>query len=344
MIEVDVIKRDLDEIKESLEEFEGNIRGKRFLITGGAGFLGSWFCDVLNQFKAKIICVDNLSSGALANIKHLIKEKNFKFLRKDVKKFSFKGKVDYLVHMACIASPPLYQKYPLETLNTNVLGTINMLELAKKLRVKSFLFTSTSETYGDAKIFPTPEDYFGYVNPVGPRSVYDEGKRIAETYCYYYFRQFGLPVRIARIFNTYGPRLDIKSTSLYGRVIIKFIYQALNNLPITVYGDGKQTRSFCYITDQIIGLFKLLLKDSLDGKVINIGSDEEIRIIDLAKKVKKLTNSKSKIVFLPLPPDDPKRRRPDITKAKKLLGFKPMVKLDEGLKRTIEWTKEVVER
>jgi len=331
-----IIPENIARLKESLYEFEREICGKTFLVTGGAGFLGSWLCDVLDAFNARIICVDNLSSGSENNISHLKKE-NFELVKGDVSKFTIDEKINYIIHMACIASPPLYQEHPIEALDASVLGTRNMLEIARKNDVEGFLFTSTSEIYGDAKVIPTPEDYWGNVNPVGPRSVYDEGKRVAETYCIAYFQKYDLPIRIARIFNTYGPRLDVKSTSQYGRVIVKFISQALNNQPVTVYGDGSQTRSFCYVTDTAEGLFKLLLKPGIDGEIINIGNDEEISILNLAKLIIRLTDSKSEIVFRPLPKDDPRRRNPDISKARKLLGWRPKISLKEGLMKTIEW-------
>ena len=334
---LEVVTRDVEEVKIRLKNFSRKIKNRKFLVTGGAGFLGSWFCDIVIAMGGKVTCIDNLSSGSKKNVKHLLENPNFEFIKADVTAFTTRKKYDYIVHMASIASVPLYQQYPVETLNANVIGTKNMLELAKKLKVKSILFTSTSEIYGDAKVIPTSETYWGNVNPYGPRSMYDEAKRVAEAYCYAFWKKFKVPVRIARIFNTYGPRLDIKGTSQYGRVIVKFIWQALNNKPVTVYGDGKQTRSFCYVTDQMVGLFKLLLTPGIDGEVINIGNDKETRIIDLARMIIRLTISKSKIVFKPLPPDDPRRRCPDLKKAKKLLGYKPKVSLEEGLKRTIEW-------
>lgn len=337
----EIIKQDLLEIKNKLNNFQTEIEGKTFLITGGAGFIGSWFCDVLNEFNANIICVDNNTSGSYKNIEHLKKRKNFKLIEKNVCDFDTDKKIDFIVHMASIASPPIYQKFPIETLDANVFGTKNMLELAKKNKIKAFLFTSTSEVYGNTtdKLIPTSETFYGIVNPFGPRSMYNEGKRCAEAYCYSYFKKLKLPIRIARIFNTYGPRLDIKFPSPYGRVIIKFIDQVLNANPITIYGDGKQTRSFCYITDQIVGLFKLLLTQNLDGEIVNIGNDKEITILDLGNKIKELTDSKSSFKFLSLPEDDPLRRRPDLTKVKKLLQWEPKIDIDEGLKRTIDWFK-----
>jgi UDP-glucuronate decarboxylase len=334
---MNIITQDINTIVHDLRRFKKKIKNKKFLITGGAGFLGSWFCDVVIAMNGKVVCVDNLSSGSKKNVKHLLDNQNFEFIKADVCEFQTKKKFDYIIHMASLAAVDVYQKNPIRTLDANLVGTKNMLEIARRQKIKSFLFTSTSEVYGDAKIIPTPETYWGNVNPYGPRSMYDEAKRAAEAYCYAYRRKYKVPIRIARIFNTYGPRLDVKSTSQYGRVVVKFIWQALNNRPLTVYGDGKQTRSFCYITDQIIGLFKLLLTPKIDGEVVNIGNDKEIRIIDLAKLVIKLINSKSKITFKPLPPDDPKRRCPDLRKAKKLLHFKPKVGLEEGLKRMIKW-------
>jgi nucleoside-diphosphate-sugar epimerase len=285
--------------------------------------------------------VDNLISGSNTNIDHLSERGNFRFINEDVTKFSTDEKLDYIAHMASIASPLSYLAKPIETLDANVVGTRRMLELARENNVKSFLFTSTSEVYGnpgDANV-PTPEDYYGYVNSFGPRAVYDEGKRCAEAYCLAYINKFNVPIRISRIFNTFGPRLDIKSKTQYGRVIVKFVLQALANQPLTVYGDGTQTRSFCYITDQVEGLLKLLLLPNLKGEVINIGNTNEITILELANKIAKLTNTNSGIEFQPLPKDDPRRRNPDISKAKMLLGFYPKIGLNEGLMRTIEWFK-----
>lgn len=314
-----------------------SFRDRTSLVTGGAGFLGSWICDVVNAFDGRVICVDNLKSGSQKNFAHLLGRKNFRYVKADVQTLTVDEDVDYVFHMACPASPPVYQKYPIETLDTSVLGTRNILEISKKGRVKAIVFTSTSETYGDASIIPTPEAYWGNVNPVGPRSVYDEGKRVAETYCRSYFQKFQVPVRIARIFNTYGPRLDVTSTSQYGRVVVKFIVQALAGKPLTVYGDGTHTRSFCYITDLIEGLFKLLLVPGIDGEIINLGGEQEISIIDLAETIVKLVGSNSGIVFKQLPRDDPRRRRPDTRKAEKLLDWKPRTPLNEGLIKTINW-------
>jgi len=319
-------------------KLKNEVEGKKVLITGGAGFIGSWTCDILHELKADVFCLDNLITGSKDNIKHLLGKKGFKFIKADVCKYSTSQKFDFIIHAASIASPLIYQKHPIETLDANIIGTRNMLELARKSDAV-FLFTSTSEVYGNAELIPTPENYYGYVNPFGPRSMYDEGKRAAEAYCYSYFQTYRLSVRVARIFNTYGPRLDVSNVG-YGRVIAKFISQSLRGEPLTIYGDGNQTRSFCYITDTITGLLKLLLKKNIDGEVVNIGNDTEIRIIDLARMILKMTNSKSKIVFEQALKDDPLRRKPDLTKAKKLIGYSPKISLEEGLRRTIEWWKE----
>lgn len=333
-----LIEQEITVVKNNLSMFEDKVGGKTFLVTGGAGFLGSWFCDVLNAFGANIICVDNTSSGSEANIKQLLGTRNFTLLKKDVCNVVMDEKIDYIVHMASIASPRFYQERPIETLDANIIGIKNMLELARKNDVKGFLVTSTSEIYGDATVIPTPESYWGNVNSFGPRCMYDEGKRAAEAYCYSYVKLYGLPIRIARIFNTYGPRLDVNLSSQYGRAVASFIHQALDEKLLTVYGDGNQTRSFCYITDQMEGLFKLLLTSGLDGEVVNIGNDEETSILSLAKLIIKLTKSKSQIVFEQAQQDDPKRRRPDIGKAEKLLKWKPRISLESGLKKTVAWT------
>ncbi|TRZ54036.1 NAD-dependent epimerase/dehydratase family protein [archaeon] len=341
----------VDDIKKTaavLAALKPKIEGKTFLVTGGAGFIGSWFCDVAIEMGGKIICVDNLSSGSESNIKHLLANKNFAFFEKDVCSFSTNEKIDYIIHMAANASVPHYQKYPIESLDSNILGTRRMLELAKEKNAKGFLFTSTSEVYGNAPdhLIPTDENFYGCINSYGPRAMYDEGKRAAEAYCYSYFQKYKLPIRIARIFNTYGPRLDVKFSSSYGRALIKFVHQSLNNEPITVYGDGKQTRSFCYITDQLEGLFNLLLADGLDGEVVNIGNNRETSIHELAEKIIKIAKSASSSA-LNHPPhydirDDPRRRCPHIAKAGRLLSFVPKVHLEEGLERTIGWYRDAV--
>lgn len=345
----EIIKKDLEEVKNRLMKFERKIKNKTFLITGGAGFIGSWFSDVLDSFGAKIICVDNLSTGSIKNIQHLLEKKNYTFIKKDVCKFSTNEKIDYVIHMASIATPGIYQKYPIETLDSNLFGTKKMLELARINKSKGFLITSTSEIYGNPenKNIPTLEDYYGYVNSYGPRAMYDEAKRGAEAYCYSYHLKYPkMPIRIVRIFNTYGPRLDIESTSQYGRALIKFIFQAINNQPITIYADGKQSRAFCYITDQLEGLFKLLLLDGINGQVINIGSNKEYSILDLARKIININKSKSKLEFGSRPnydlKDDPRRRCANTQKAKRLLNWQLTTDLDEGLKKTSQWLKDQI--
>jgi len=317
-----------------------NFQGKHVLITGGAGFLGSWICDVLIEAGSEVTCIDNYSSGLSSNISRLINHPNFHHLKSDIPDFnSLKTKFDYILHFASIASPDAYQKYPTETLKVNSLGTFNILELARKHDSK-LLFSSTSEIYGDATVFPTPENYWGYVNPVGIRSPYDESKRFSEALIVAYYREYNLNTNIIRLFNTYGPRL--RNDGIYGRALSKFIHQAINNLNLTVYGDGKQTRSFTYVTDTIIGVFKTLLSEKHNGEIFNIGNPNETTILDLAHKILSITKSNSKITFLPLPEDDPKRRNPDISKASKLLNWEPNIDLDTGLKFTIPWLKEQI--
>lgn len=310
---------------------------KIILVTGGAGFIGSHLCEALVAKNFKVICLDNLGSGRLENLKNIRqsadKNKNFKFIKHDVQKpLKINGEIDYIFHLASYASPPYYQKKAIETLLTNSLGTYNVLELAREKKSR-FLITSTSEVYGDPKEHPQKESYFGNVNSIGVRSCYDEGKRFAEAITMEYSRKHRLDVRIARIFNTYGPRLQKDD----GRVISNFIDQALNNKPLTIFGNGKQTRSFCYISDQVTGLMKLMFKEKLAGEVVNIGNPKEFTVKQAAETIKKMTNSKSKIIYKTLPQDDPCKRKPDILKAKKLLNWQPKIKLKEGLAKTIEW-------
>jgi nucleoside-diphosphate-sugar epimerase len=327
----------------SLGQFKETLKGSSVLITGGAGFLGSWFCDVLHEMGANVTCLDSTISGDQFNIAHLIGKKGFTFVKADLLEWKPTGKFDYIVHMASIASPPLYMKHPISTLDCNILGVRKLLELAREQKVKGFLQMSTSEVYGnppDSQV-PTTETFHGVVNSFGPRSMYDEGKRAAEAYCYSYYKEYGVPVRISRTFNTYGPRLDAKETSQYGRALVKFVKQAIDGKPITVYGDGKQTRSFCYISDQINGLFRLLLTPGIDGEVINIGNPREHSIVALAGFIVKATDSKSVIQKNAAPhydlKDDPMRRCPDISKAKRLLNWEPVVPLETGLKLTVDW-------
>ncbi len=306
------------------------------LVTGGAGFIGSHLCERLLEEDHKVICLDNFITGRKENIKPLLKNKKFSLIEADVTKQnsipSTLYPIRYIFHLASPASPVDYQQYPIETLMTNSLGTYNLLELARKNKAK-FLLASSSEVYGDPLKHPQKEDYFGHVNPVGPRACYDEAKRFAEALTMSYFRQFNLDVRIARIFNTYGPKMKPDD----GRVVSTFINQTLRNKPMTVFGDGKQTRSFCYISDMIEGLMAAMFKKNIQGEIFNLGTPQEVRIIELAKLVKKLTKSQSKIKFTKLPTDDPRRRKPNIAKARKMLKWEPMVNLEEGLKRTIEY-------
>ncbi len=303
----------------------------RILITGGAGFLGSHLCDRLIKEGHSVICMDNLITGSLDNIAHLMENKDFKFIRQDVTEYiEIDEPVDYVLHFASPASPIDYQRYPIQTLKVGALGTHKTLGLAKVKKAK-YLLASTSEVYGDPLVNPQREDYWGNVNTIGPRGMYDEAKRFAEAMTMAYHRYHGMDTRIARIFNTFGERMRKKD----GRVVPTFISQALANEPLTVFGDGSQTRSFCYVSDMIEGIYKLTLSDV--NEPINLGNPQEMSILDFAKKIIELTKSKSKIVYKPLPKDDPKVRRPDISKAKKLLNWKPKVSLEEGLERTINW-------
>jgi len=304
------------------------------LVTGGAGFIGSWLCDVLVAVDAKVACLDNLSTGVMRNVDHLVNNSKFEFLNDDVCTFEADNEFDYIFHMASHASPEDYQAHPIETLRTTSLGSANMAELARK-KDTTILLASTSEIYGNAEVVPTPETYWGNINPIGLRSCYDEGKRFAEALFMAYHRQYGLDVKIARIFNTYGPRL--REDGLYGRAMSRFITQALTDKPITIYGDGTQTRSFCYISDITTGLILLTTSEKAEGEVVNVGNPQEMTILQLAKRIKELTKSNSQLTFHPLPKDDPKRRRPDTRKMEKLLEWKPKISLEQGLKRTIDW-------
>jgi UDP-glucuronate decarboxylase len=332
-----IILEDVERVKHNLRKKD--FEEKRVLVTGGSGFIGSWICDVLVSLDVKVACLDNLSTGKMDYIDHLLDKPKFQFFNQDVCTFKSDERYDLIFHLASHASPEEYQQNPIETLRTNSLGSQNMAELARKLDA-TILFASTSEVYGNAELIPTPETYWGSVNPVGPRSCYFEGKRFAESLFVAYNKQYGLDVKIARIFNSYGPRL--REDGLYGRAVSRFIMQALTNQPITVYGDGKQTRSFCYVTDTVSGLMLLTVNKETCGKVVNIGNSEEITILKLAQKIKKLTSSKSPLTFHPLPEDDPKRRCPDISLANELLGWKPKISLEEGLNRTIAWFKRNV--
>lgn len=304
------------------------------LVTGGTGFIGSNLCEKLvENINNHIICVDNNNTGSLKNIRHLQKFSNFEFIRHDVI-IPLYLEVDQIYHLACPASPNNYQENAIKTIKTNILGTLNMLGLAKRNKCP-ILLTSTSEVYGDPKVSPQSEDYWGNVNPVGPRSCYDEGKRLAESLMIEYHRNCKVDIRIARLFNTYGPRLQKDD----GRVVSNFINQALDNKDITIYGDGKQTRSFCFISDLLDGL--ILLMNNTDYHLpVNLGNPVEFTILELAELVKNKIDTKSKIIFKNLPQDDPQKRKPCIQKAKKILNWEPKINLAEGLKKTIDYFRE----
>jgi UDP-glucuronate decarboxylase len=302
----------------------------KLLVTGGAGFLGSHLCEKLVNEGHEVVAVDNYFTGSKENVKHLRDHSNFELIRHDVT-FPLYLEVEGIFNLACPASPVHYQKYPVQTFKTSVHGAINLLGLAKRTGARIFQ-ASTSEVYGDPSISPQKEEYWGNVNPIGIRSCYDEGKRASETLFFDYHRQYGLDIRIARIFNTYGPKMAIDD----GRVVSNFIVQALRNDPITIYGDGSQTRSLCYVDDLISGITKYFFSDPHTGP-INLGNPQPVTMLELAKEVIALTNSSSKLIFLDLPMDDPKRREPDISKAKEILGWTPKVSRAEGLAATVEY-------
>jgi len=307
---------------------------KTAVVTGGAGFLGSHLCDRLLDEGMRVICIDNLLTGNLENIEHLFGNENFVFIKHDVTNYiHVPGKVDYVLHFASPASPIDYLKLPIQTLKVGALGTHKALGLAKDKKAR-FLLASTSEVYGDPTVHPQNEEYWGNVNPIGPRGVYDEAKRFAEAMTMAYYRYHGVETRIVRIFNTYGPRMRLDD----GRALPAFVGQALRGEDITVFGDGSQTRSFCYVSDLIDGIFKLLMSNEIYP--VNIGNPDEITIKQFAEEVVTLTGSKSKIIYQPLPEDDPKVRQPDITKARKILGWEPKVSRTDGLKITIEYFKK----
>ncbi len=307
----------------------------RVLVTGGAGFLGSHLCDRLIKEGCDVICVDNLFTGSKDNIRHLLSNPYFEFIRHDVTEPLY-AEVDQIYNLACPASPVHYQYNPIKTAKTSVYGAMNMLGLAKRVKAR-ILQASTSEVYGDPEVHPQPESYRGHVNPIGIRSCYDEGKRMAETLFFDYHRQNHVDIRVIRIFNTYGPRMNQND----GRVVSNFIVQALKGEDITIYGDGMQTRSFCYVDDLIEGMFRMMNTEGITGPV-NIGNPGEFTMLELAQKVLAMMDSKSKIVYKPLPSDDPMQRRPVIDLAKEKLGWQPSILLDEGLARTIDYFKQVV--
>lgn len=312
---------------------------KRVLITGGAGFIGSYLCERFLEEGCEVICMDNLLTGTLDNIAHLFENERFLFIKQDVTNFMYvKGSLDYILHFASPASPVDYLNYPIQTLKVGSLGTHKALGLAKEKGAR-FLLASTSEVYGDPLVHPQREDYWGNVNPIGPRGVYDEAKRFAEAMTMAYHRSHGLDTRIVRIFNTYGPRMRIDD----GRVVPTFIAQALRGEDLTVFGDGSQTRSFCYVTDLVEGIFRLLVRSEYHGPV-NLGNPAEMTVLRFAETILSLTGSESRIVFRPLPVDDPKVRRPDISLARELLGWQPEVPLEEGIRKSLAYFREHMER
>jgi UDP-glucuronate decarboxylase len=306
---------------------------KRILVTGGAGFLGSHLCDRLISDGHEVICMDNFFTGSRANVQHLMDDRRFELVRHDVNEHTV-VEVDEVYHLACPASPIHYQRNPVRTISTCVIGTMHMLELCREVHAK-LLIASTSEVYGDPSVHPQTEEYWGNVNPIGPRACYDEGKRCAEALAISFSRQYKVPLRIPRIFNTYGPKMHVDD----GRVISNFVVQALRNEPLTVYGAGEQTRSFCYVSDLIEG-FVRLMDSNLDATPINLGNPDEHTIEEMAQMVVRLTRSQSKIEYRALPQDDPVRRKPDIKRAKEGLGWSPHVTLEEGLEATIAFFRQ----
>jgi len=333
------VQDDIKAVVDSLSNEEIGFEDQTILVTGGAGFLGSWICDVLVGLGGRVLCLDNMSSGRKDNIEHLLDSDQFTFIEHDISTpIFFDEKIDAVLHFASRASPLEFTKFSIQILKANTLGTWISLGIAKKHKTR-FVLASTSEVYGDPdpKYIPTPETYFGNVNPNGVRSCYDESKRVAEAFTTAYRLQHELDTRIVRIHNTYGPRM--RTGDIYGRVVTRFIDQSLTGKPLTVFGDGMQTRSFCYVSDMIIGILKASFLSGLAGEVINVGSNIEIRIIELAKTILSMTNSLSEIEFHPLPPDDPKRRCPNTSKAARILHWQAGIRLEEGLLKTIKWLK-----
>jgi UDP-glucuronate decarboxylase len=348
---------EIEEIDKRLQKAQISFQDKNVLITGGAGFLGSWICEVLLKQGAHVVCIDNFGSGRWENIASLESNPNFYFINHDISVPVFFGKFmpnnvcfpnitkrfDFIMHLASRASPFEFKLYPIQILKSNTLGTMNALGIAK-LHKAVFFYSSTSEVYGNPppEAVPTSEEYFGHVNPVGPRSCYDEAKRAGEAFIKAYELQHNLNVHFVRIFNTYGPR--IRAGKEFGRVVPNFIAQCLNDEPITVFGDGSQTRSFTYVVDEVEGMLKDAWIPEARGLPINVGNDHMIKVLELAQIIKKLTNSKSEILFKPLPIDDPLLRQPILTRAKTILGWQPTTHVEEGLQRTIEWFKDALEK
>lgn len=308
---------------------------KRVLITGAAGFIGSHLVDKFLNEGWYVIGMDNFLTGSEENIAHQVGNRNFKFIYYNVTNYVFLAdRVDLVLHFACPASPIDYLNYPIQTLKVDSLGTLNTLGLAKEKSAR-YVFASTSEIYGDPQVHPQTEDYWGNVNPIGPRSVYDEAKRFSESMTMAYHRTHSIDTRIVRIFNTYGPRMRLHD----GRIVPNFIYQCATNQNLSIYGDGSQTRSFCFVEDLVAGIYKVSVMDGLDGEVFNLGNTDEYSVKDFAVYIRDLMESKSEIIYKPLPEDDPRMRRPDITKARRILGWEPKISLKEGLERTVEYFK-----
>src|SRR3989454_2174697 len=327
-----IIREDLEQIMGSIDP--GPFQGKRVLVSGGSGFLGSWVCDVLTDVGSRVICLDNLSTGVFENVEHLKGTKGFEFEKSDVCTYSRNPRVDMVFHLASRPAPEDYQKHPVETALANATGTDKMLDLARKNDARVF-YSSSSEVYGDPEVFPTPESYEGKVDPLGPRSCYEEGKRFGEALCKAYHDQYGLDVRIGRLFNSYGPRL--RPDGLYGRVVSRFIMQAQRGDDITVYGDGSQSRSFCYVADSVSASLLFMGLDRSSEKVLNIGMKEENNIRDLAEKIKAIAVSDSTIRFLPLPAGDHIRRVPDTARMRRRLGWSPSIRVETGFNRAPRW-------
>ncbi len=330
-----IIREDLETIVKSVPT--GAFEGRSVLVSGGAGFLGSWVCDYLMTAGAKVHCLDNLSTGLFENIDHLKGRRGFEFEREDVTSHVEGGKFDMVFHLASRPSPEDYQKHPVETALANSAGTHRMLEVARGNDARIF-YASSSEVYGDPEVFPTPESYEGRVDPLGPRSCYEEGKRFGEALCKAYRDEYGTDVRIGRIFNSYGPRL--RAEGFYGRVVSRFLLQALKGEDLTVFGDGSQTRSFCYVSDTVTGLLQLTGQEGLEGEVLNLGSEKETKVLSLAQKVLELSQSHSRLSFQPFPLGDHRRRLPDMQKANKMIHWGPRVVLEKGLERTARWFSE----
>jgi len=307
----------------------------KILVTGGAGFIGSHLIDCLMAQGHEVLCLDNFYTGHKANVDKWLDHHRFELIRHDITE-PIRLEVDQVYHLACPASPIHYQFNPVKTIKTNVMGTLNMLGLAKRVKAR-FLLASTSEVYGDPDVHPQPEEYRGNVNCIGPRSCYDEGKRVAETLAFDYYREHKVDIRVARIFNTYGPRMFEKD----GRVVSNFVAQAIRGIPLTIYGDGSQTRSFCYVSDLVQGLMALMNGDYVGP--VNLGNPGEYTILELAKTIQEMVNPNAELVYKPLPQDDPKQRQPDITKAQKYLGWQPTIALQEGLKLTIDDFRQRIE-